>query len=316
MVSALISALLTTTIAGVIGLYLYRKIWGPVNKPKNSFEYGRTWAAYVAFAVSISSISFFLKNDLSTAIVKFLIAMFVFVSVAFISGYIYCSAQGKKSGGKNDTKKDTIGQRISSELFSQTSCQQYVEPQSSTLVKLFISKKIQLSLTLILLVCIGFLLIKIVPKKNSDWQIYGIFYENSWYVDKNSKIKKNGLVQITTGTNNLDNRFHTQKHIFNCIEKKSYVVESIKYSDSFENGAGKVIEKKTFDLPNEQDFFGQRLLYTYYDELQKRKEFFIQRLNNKEISNTELHNLFLKTVATELEIINSKLNLFEIACGQ
>jgi len=95
MAYAMISALVMVLISGSIGLFIRSKIWGLGNKPSSPIQYGRAWAAYVAFIVPLSSIHLFAEKDIVNASVQFLIAIIFFPLFTFILGFTWGKFKGK-----------------------------------------------------------------------------------------------------------------------------------------------------------------------------------------------------------------------------
>lgn len=85
----LLISLIMVTLSGFVGLYIRSKIWGNANKPKNVFEYGRAWAAYLSFITPLSSIHFYTKKDFTLASIDFLICLFIFPLIAFLTGCVF-----------------------------------------------------------------------------------------------------------------------------------------------------------------------------------------------------------------------------------
>jgi hypothetical protein len=91
-------------LSGFIGLYIKNKIWGLSNKPKNAIEYGRAWAAYLAFITPLSSIHFYTKKDFFLASIEFLISLIIFPLIAFLIGCIFGFIKSRVS---NDSEVNT-----------------------------------------------------------------------------------------------------------------------------------------------------------------------------------------------------------------
>lgn len=63
MTSALLTALLLSLAAAIIGGFIKNIIWKKSNA-RTPADYGRAWAAYIAFFVPLSSIHFFIRKEL------------------------------------------------------------------------------------------------------------------------------------------------------------------------------------------------------------------------------------------------------------
>lgn len=80
---AIFMALVMTGVAGTIGIYIRHKIWGIANKPKTVLEYGRAWAAYIAFIVPMASIHNFIQQGFAEGLVRFFILIIFYPLIAF-----------------------------------------------------------------------------------------------------------------------------------------------------------------------------------------------------------------------------------------
>ena len=83
---ALILLVLITT---AIGAYIKFVIWGSENKPKNALEYGKSWAAYIALIVPISTNHIFIKSGLKEGLIALFCLLGVFCLLGFVLGFIY-----------------------------------------------------------------------------------------------------------------------------------------------------------------------------------------------------------------------------------
>jgi hypothetical protein len=86
---ALMMAFIFTTITATIGAFIKFVIWKNGKTPRNAFEYGKSWAAYIAFFVPISTFSLFLKKSFLEGLISLGICLIVFPLLGFFCGYLY-----------------------------------------------------------------------------------------------------------------------------------------------------------------------------------------------------------------------------------
>lgn len=106
----------------LIGTYIKNNIWGDSNKPSTVFEYGRSWASYVAFIIPILSIRWFLNDDLVDASIRFLISLFSYTFFGFCLGCLWGIVKLKlKSNIRFDIKtKDNHLRKISDQFWEKS----------------------------------------------------------------------------------------------------------------------------------------------------------------------------------------------------
>lgn len=109
MAYALFIALLMVLIAGSIGMYIRHKIWGIANKPKTAFEYGRAWAAYIAFFVPMASINRFIDKGVVEGFFSFLVLIIFYPLIAFVIGFFWglIATSGNSSKNENQTESSS-----------------------------------------------------------------------------------------------------------------------------------------------------------------------------------------------------------------
>ena len=114
--------LILTFVSILIGTYIKKYIWGDPNKPNTIFEYGRTWAAYIAFIIPLASIRWFLNIDFVDAIFKFLISMISYTFVGFCLGCLWGSVKLKLKSNIRFEKKlnDNNLRKISDQFWEQS----------------------------------------------------------------------------------------------------------------------------------------------------------------------------------------------------
>jgi hypothetical protein len=85
----LLITLFNTIITAAIGAFIKFVIWGSGNKPKNALEYGRSWAAYIAFFIPMSTIHIFIKSGFKEGLIALFFLLVMYSLLGFILGFIY-----------------------------------------------------------------------------------------------------------------------------------------------------------------------------------------------------------------------------------
>jgi len=121
MASALIATLVMVGIAAIIGGFIRYKIWGAANRPTTIVEYGRSWAAYIAFIVPMASISNFIHQSFAEGLARFFVLIIFYPFIAFVLGCFYGLFK-LKSGSQidNDEHSSSPSVTISNKSSEQT----------------------------------------------------------------------------------------------------------------------------------------------------------------------------------------------------
>jgi hypothetical protein len=86
---ALIGGAFIAIIAAFLGYYLKSKIWKSENIPTTVVDYGRKFSSYMILIIPVSSIHFFVKEDLTEAMVKSSVSIIAFLLISFFLGIVY-----------------------------------------------------------------------------------------------------------------------------------------------------------------------------------------------------------------------------------
>ena len=85
---AFLISFVSVALAAFIGIYIRHKIWGLSNKPKTPNEYGRAWAAYMAFVSLMASFPRFIHKEFELALIQLLFVSLVYPTIAYVVGYL------------------------------------------------------------------------------------------------------------------------------------------------------------------------------------------------------------------------------------
>lgn len=101
MTSALITALILSLTAAIIGWFIKNSIWKK-REARSPAEHGLAWAAYIAFFVPLSSIHLFIRKEFIVALIGFASSLIIFPAVFFVCGYAYGLWKTKRIDTKSD----------------------------------------------------------------------------------------------------------------------------------------------------------------------------------------------------------------------